>query len=405
MLRFALLAGLVLVVALSAQAQTEYPRVELFGGHSYAAVDKRALAFSDARQSASGWETSVSVNFNKHFGITADFAGQYGNVRRLSPLVMPPTPPPPVELFFSTHQFLFGPRLTRRTSRVTAFGHALFGANRTRISKILLPGGGSITVAGQPEQDFAMAFGGGLDINVGRRFSLRAIQADYLPVRARPGPGSSFWVSHLRLQTGAVVKLGGPEEAPATSRLQPEISFPRFEVFGGYSYANVDRRTFPREGLHGWGASANVNLNSYFGFTAGFGGQFGKATARNALACIDISPTPPACLGEVDFSTTQFLFGPRIAGRTKKLTAFGHALFGGNHSRFSSLTTNGSTRPARSETDFALAVGGGLDINLNRRLAVRALQADYLPVRERGIFWLDNLRLQTGVVVKLHVAH
>ena len=49
-----------------------------------------------------------------------------------------------------------------------------------------------------------------------------------------------------------------------------------------------------------------------------------------------------------------------------------------------------------------MAVGGGLDVNLSSRVALRAVQVDSLMVRSqfRGNF-AKNLRLSTGIVFKL----
>jgi hypothetical protein len=52
-----------------------------------------------------------------------------------------------------------------------------------------------------------------------------------------------------------------------------------------------------------------------------------------------------------------------------------------------------------TNTAFAMAFGGGLDIKLTNRLAVRPLQADYLLSRVNG-FTQNNLRIGTGLVVR-----
>ena len=49
-------------------------RVEVFGGYSYLNIDTNGL--SD-RQSANGWEASVSGNFNHRFAVEGSVAGYY----------------------------------------------------------------------------------------------------------------------------------------------------------------------------------------------------------------------------------------------------------------------------------------------------------------------------------------
>ncbi len=51
---------------------------------------------------------------------------------------------------------------------------------------------------------FAMAFGGGLDVIVGKRVVFRAIQIDYVPTRL-----FNARQHNIRLGLGVVFKLGG----------------------------------------------------------------------------------------------------------------------------------------------------------------------------------------------------
>ncbi len=185
---------------------------------------------------------------------------------------------------------------------------------------------------------------------------------------------------------------------------------PRVEIFGGYSYANLDEGLFPlsslsgRRNANGWGVSVSLNANRFFGFTADFAGQFGDVqTLDPTLACIAVFPPPPGCTTDVNFSTQQFLFGPRFTLRGAGATAFVHVLLGANRTRLSSFTSLGGTVPARSETDVALAAGGGLDVRLSPFLALRAFQVDYIPVHQGGFINQDfaqNIRVQTGIVLR-----
>jgi hypothetical protein len=77
--------------------------------------------------------------------------------------------------------------------------------------------------------------------------------------------------------------------------------------------------------------------------------------------------------------------------RRQKFNFFSHALVG---------RANGhSNLVGFSDSSFAFAGGGGLDINIGDRLALRAFQLDYI-----GSFadiLEDNVRLGFGVVIKL----
>jgi len=46
-----------------------------------------------------------------------------------------------------------------------------------------------------------------------------------------------------------------------------------------------------------------------------------------------------------------------------------------------------------------IGFGGGLDVNLNPRVAVRILQADYVPTRSAGK-WQNDFRVSIGVVFR-----
>ena len=185
---------------------------------------------------------------------------------------------------------------------------------------------------------------------------------------------------------------------------------PRVEIFGGYSYAKLDQDLFPspslsgRRNANGWGASVSLNANRFFGFTADFAGQFGDVqTLTPTLACIAVFPPPPGCTTDVNFSTQQFLFGPRFTLRGAGATAFVHVLLGANRTRLSSFPFFGGLVPAQTETDFALAAGGGLDVRLSPFLALRAFQVDYIPVHQGGFINQDfaqNIRVQTGIVLR-----
>ncbi len=94
----------------------------------------------------------------------------------------------------------------------------------------------------------------------------------------------------------------------------------------------------------------------------------------------------------------QFLFGPEVAYRNRKVQLFGHGLFGANHTAV--VWNFGSNNPTLiGRTHFALGAGAGLDVNFKEHLAYRVFQADYIPTLVNGR-WEKNYRVSTGIVVR-----
>lgn len=170
-----LTALLALFLAQTAAAQ-ETPKAELFGGYSYAGGNFH------------GWNASIAGNVNKWFGLVADFTGHYGGAIDEDGF----------DERQRVHGYHFGPRFSARKKRVTPFAHALVGASSLK---------GTLTGFGQRFEfnDTGLSFvlGGGLDIKVHDRVSIRAFQLDYL--RARFFGETE---NRGRLAFGLVLRLG-----------------------------------------------------------------------------------------------------------------------------------------------------------------------------------------------------
>ncbi len=322
------------------------PKFEIFAGPSLLCSGCQ----DRGRELLGGWQASVGTNLRRNFGITADFGGQY---RSLSGIGV------------SQYEYLFGPHFARRSNRTTAFVHALFGGVTHR--------GGGI--------GFGMGFGGGLDVNVSKRLAIRAVQFDYVPNHFTAF-GTSGWDHDLRLGVGVVIKAGGqalgqagPPASQAQGRPQVAQGQPKFEIFAGPSLLCSGCQDTGRELLGGGQASVAMNLRRNFGITADFGGQYRR-------------------LSGIGFWQYEYLIGPHFARRSHRTTAFVHALFGGVTHHASGITTTG----------LGMGIGGGLDVNVGKRLALRAVQFDYMPNHFKlfGIGgWDHDLRLGVGVVIKI----
>jgi opacity protein-like surface antigen len=161
--------------------------------------------------------------------------------------------------------------------------------------------------------------------------------------------------------------------APASA--QEEV--PKAEVFGGYSWAGGD--------FHGWGASVTGNVNRWFGVTADFSGHY--------------SGGEPGIVRERQ-RAHSFLFGPRLSLRRKRMNAFAYALIGGVRFRGEVSAPSVGFLESASDTGLNMALGGGLDVRLTRRVGLRAFQLDYM----RPTFFGETHhrgRLAFGLVLSL----
>ena len=164
--------------------------------------------------------------------------------------------------------------------------------------------------------------------------------------------------------------------AAVGAHAQQQEATPRAEVFGGYSYGG--------SGSHGWDGSVAFNANRWLGLVADFGGQYTSLDTPDSSERI---------------RTHTFLFGPRLsARRSKHVTPFAHALFGAAHN--DSRAREAGLDLHFKDNSFALALGGGLDVKLSRRVAVRAFQLDYLRT---GFFGgtQHKGRIAFGLVLRL----
>ena len=171
-MRKLVLLGTIALLPLALIGQEE-PKAEVYGGYSY---------LRNSGSNFNGWSTQGTANFTPHFGLTADFSGNYRTRGAFSPIT---------GLAFSADQrlytFLVGPTLRGDFGKFSLFGHGLFGAARSSLGAgITLPLVGGLSRGLTSATAFAMAWGGGLDIGLSRYFAIRAAQVDYLYTRFSP---------------------------------------------------------------------------------------------------------------------------------------------------------------------------------------------------------------------------
>ena len=185
--------GLVVILLLSfsviAVAQ-DVPATEVFGGYSFFRCD----VDSPASCNLNGWNAGVSFNINQNWSGVVDVSGHYGYVDNFSPAF--------TWYDLKSHNFLFGPRYTFRSGKVAPFAQALFGINHVNPEP---------DYAASTQNNFAMAFGGGVDYAISDKLSVRPAQLDYVVVRNASMNGrlnSSDYSNDFRFSAGIVFKFG-----------------------------------------------------------------------------------------------------------------------------------------------------------------------------------------------------
>ena len=179
------------------------------------------------------------------------------------------------------------------------------------------------------------------------------------------------------------------------------------EFFVGYSNQQVDFGD--RVNFNGFEASYTRNVSRYFGIKGDVSGAY-----RNRDFNISELPGTTGAFtfrAESKSSIYNFLGGVQVKDNasTARLKPFAHALVGvavnRQKNRLSctsgncpSFIVNSSTN-AFTESGLAGAFGGGLDIKINNRIDLRAIQADYNPTRIDGRT-ANSFRFGIGLVFK-----
>ena len=149
---------------------------------------------------------------------------------------------------------------------------------------------------------------------------------------------------------------------------------PQVEVFGGFSYLRADVGGADLN-QKGWNFSVNENLNNWLGGVADFSGHYGHEAGLNV-------------------NDHTFMFGPRFSYRkNSSFTPFAQVLLGGMRASRGYL---GISQPT---TDFAAAFGGGLDVKIHDKVAIRVIQAEYVVTPFLSLRQ-DNFRLSAGIVLQ-----
>jgi Outer membrane protein beta-barrel domain len=155
---------------------------------------------------------------------------------------------------------------------------------------------------------------------------------------------------------------------------------PRFETYLGYSFTRVNSGiNVPAFSANGGLGEVAFNLTKWLAAVGSF----------NAVHNGNISDF------HVDQTLFGYMFGPRVNMRFGRVTPFVETLFGASHDSRSFKVPNTtivvgketiSQRIVNDATAFSMALGGGIDLPINRHLAFRPIKLDYYMTRFQPIF-------------------
>jgi len=218
MMRKLILVG-ILVLAMSGLALAQdFPKYEVFVGYSYLRSDLGNATswlgsyynsdFSSGILNGHGFEGSFSYNLSKWFGIKGDISTHFGEVNLDGKDTYTyDYPNQSYNGYTDTYiqkgsadvrqyTYLFGPEFSYRgNKKFRPFAHALLGFTTADVHKlaaqylstykyendpVIYKNSGYTATGSVKGTGFAMAFGGGVDINVNDKISLRLPQIDYI---------------------------------------------------------------------------------------------------------------------------------------------------------------------------------------------------------------------------------
>lgn len=388
------------------QEKEEYSKWEIYGGYS-TARDQRSAAGSPfgsflETKEKQGYEVSVTRNLTRNFGLKFDYSRNSSSGR--ATFLAPGNLTKDLDFKNSSHFYTAGIQVKDNSvkGRIKPFAHALFGGVSASTTTSVAVCAEPVCAVPEKKNYFTMIFGGGVDVKVNRRFSVRPIQVDYIRVNNSDQPSGFFPRSiernNVRVGAGVVFHADSAE----IERSSKPNNYSKYEIHIGYTYNKF--KEFKLESgmpmkfkdLNGYNASIKWNFQRFLG------AEFEISAGWAGNERITIPGQDPVTFKR---SIETYAGGIQVKDNSTKtrVKPFGHALFGFGVGKLK--TTGNFGVPTLtlhiSDSDFMMIFGGGLDIKLNNRFSVRAFQFDYLhprrPIPQSGR--LDNIyRFGAGIV-------
>ena len=186
----------------------------------------------------------------------------------------------------------------------------------------------------------------------------------------------------------------------ATMSAYAQDEYPKFELAGTFTMLRHDIQILGNETMNGYGIGMQYNINKYFGIAGEWTATHGSSGPETFTEAGRIYVIP-----KLDTRVQTLLFGPRFSYRSRAVTVFGHWLVGAATNKFDD-DIGTFNYESYTKWQVAMAIGGGLDINLGKNFAIRAAQLDWVAIDsdfselgyDKGFY--NNWRYQGGIVFK-----
>ena len=170
--------------------------------------------------------------------------------------------------------------------------------------------------------------------------------------------------------------------------------YSKVEVFGGYQYTHFGSSTSPLATANGF----DGNFTYFFNKSVGVEGDFTGAYQKTSVSVTESNGSVIAA--NVPLHWYSYAGGPVFYFPIgKKIRPFAHALFGGARET-TSVSAEGVSASV-SLNGFTTLIGGGVDVKLSKRIALRLVQADWVLYRFSAFGVTatshDTVKIATGV--------
>ena len=219
-----------------AQSSAHYNKVEFYGGYSRAelpsniktviidgspvapctsaganTLGKNFQNFFCKRRGFNGFDTSITYNFTRYFGVKGNVTGHYKSDRFVDTFGAVTDTINSKERLYN---FLGGVQVkdNGEAGRFKPFAHALFGLARQPVTQVQTSAQSASDnfTTKDNATSFAMKLGGGIDVRVNRKVDIRLVEFDYNPIFTRDfnTTGAPFSISQ-KAKTAHNFTIGG----------------------------------------------------------------------------------------------------------------------------------------------------------------------------------------------------